>query len=180
MGRPIRSRTTSRPAFPTRRNSKITFNLEYHYHQAGFSDADWRSWFGAGALHVPAVDAELWYIRGYAQEQQEPVARQEAFLRADWQDAFVQDLELTAFLNSDLRDRSGFGQGNGGLLLLARVDRRCAGQRDLGRPPHELRQPAGRIDASRPRQPLFLDRMHAATAHPLYAPRAGAKLPQKL
>lgn len=91
-------------------DSKITFNLEYHYHQAGFSDADWRSWFGAGALHVPAVDAELWYIRGYAQEQQEPVARQEAFLRADWQDAFVQDLELTAFLNSDLRDRSGFGQ----------------------------------------------------------------------
>jgi hypothetical protein len=90
--------------------SKITFNLEYHYHQAGFSDADWTRWFGAGALRNPAVDAELWYIRGYAEEQQEPTARQEAFLRADWIDAFVEDLEITAFINMDLRDNSSFTQ----------------------------------------------------------------------
>jgi len=90
--------------------SKITFNLEYHYHQSGFSDADWRSWFGAGNLHIAPLDAELWYIRGYAADQQEPVARQEAFLRADWQDAFIQDLELTAFVNADLRDFSSFAQ----------------------------------------------------------------------
>ena len=90
--------------------SKITFNLEYHYHQAGFSDADWTHWFGAGRLNNPQLDAELWYIRGYAADQQQPTARQEAFLRADWVDAFVEDLEITAFINMDLRDSSSFGQ----------------------------------------------------------------------
>lgn len=90
--------------------SKITFNLEYHYHQAGFSDADWTHWFGVGALHNQAADAELWYIRGYAADQLEPTARQEAFLRADWTDAFVEDLEITAFVNTDLRDLSSFAQ----------------------------------------------------------------------
>ncbi|HTW36621.1 MAG TPA: hypothetical protein VMD53_18530 [Rhizomicrobium sp.] len=90
--------------------SKITFNLEYHYHQAGFSDADWTHWFGAGARNNPAIDAELWYIRGYAAEQEVPTARQEAFLRADWVDAFVEDLEITAFINTDLRDCSSFTQ----------------------------------------------------------------------
>ena len=90
--------------------SKITFNLEYHYHQAGFSDADWTHWFGAGALGNPPLDAELWYIRGYAADQGVPTARQEAFLRADWVDAFVEDLEITAFVNADLRDASSFSQ----------------------------------------------------------------------
>jgi hypothetical protein len=90
--------------------SKITFNFEYHYHQAGFSDADWTHWFGAGALHNSAADAELWYIRGYAVDQLQPTARQEAFLRADWTDAFVEDLEITAFVNTDLRDYSSFAQ----------------------------------------------------------------------
>jgi hypothetical protein len=90
--------------------SKITFNLEYHYHQAGFSDAQWTHWFGAGALNNPALDAELWYIRGYAADQGVPTARQEAFLRADWVDAFVEDLEITAFVNADLRDSSSFSQ----------------------------------------------------------------------
>jgi hypothetical protein len=90
--------------------SKITFNFEYHYHQAGFSDADWTHWFGAGALHNPAADAELWYIRGYAADQLEPTAREETFLRADWTDAFIEDLEITAFVNTDLRDFSSFAQ----------------------------------------------------------------------
>jgi hypothetical protein len=90
--------------------SKITFNLEYHYHQAGFSDADWKSWFGAGALHNPSIDAALWYVRGYAADQQEPIDRQDAFLRADWQDAFVEDLEITAFVDTDLRDLSSLAQ----------------------------------------------------------------------
>lgn len=97
--------------------SKITFNLEYHYHQSGFSDADWRSWFGAGALGNTQLDDLLWYVRGYAAEQQEPAARQEAFLRADWQDAFVEDLEITAFVNADLRDGSRFAQATADYYL---------------------------------------------------------------
>jgi regulation of enolase protein 1 (concanavalin A-like superfamily) len=28
--------------------SRITFNLEYHFNQAGFARADWRNWFAAG------------------------------------------------------------------------------------------------------------------------------------
>ncbi|HUO91283.1 MAG TPA: hypothetical protein VMU22_00090 [Rhizomicrobium sp.] len=113
---PLPSSTTRRfesnasVGFSYTTESKITFNLEYHYHQAGFSDADWTRWFGAGALGNPALDAELWYIRGYAADQGVPTARQEAFLRADWVDAFVEDLEITAFINADLRDASSFSQ----------------------------------------------------------------------
>ncbi len=91
-------------------DSRITFNLEYHFHQAGFSDADWQNWFGAGALHIPALDRELWYIRGYAADRQEPLARHSVFLRFDRQDAFVSDLELSGFVNTDLRDGSSFLQ----------------------------------------------------------------------
>lgn len=88
--------------------SKITFNLEYHYNQAGFSDAQWTHWFGGGTN--PFADQELWYIRGFAADQLEPVTRQEAFLRADWADAFVEDLDITAFVDTDLRDFSTFSQ----------------------------------------------------------------------
>jgi hypothetical protein len=88
--------------------SELTINLEYEYHQAGFSSADWRNWFGAGSNL--AIDSELWFIRGYAADQQEPVARSSVFLRADWQDAFTHDLELAGFVDSDARDGSGFVQ----------------------------------------------------------------------
>lgn len=97
--------------------TRITFNLEYHYHQAGFSDADWQSWFKAGGLHVAPVEAELWYIRDFALDQQEPINRQQVFLRADWQDAFVRDLELTAFVNMDVRDYSSFAQATADYYL---------------------------------------------------------------
>jgi hypothetical protein len=90
--------------------SKITFNLEYHYHQAGFSGSDWRNWLDAGALHIAPLDAELWYIRGYGAEQQEPLAKHSLFLRADRQDAFIPNLELTGFVNIDARDGSALAQ----------------------------------------------------------------------
>ncbi len=38
------------------------------------------------------------------------MAQHTAFLRVDWQDAFVKDLELTALANVDLQDGSGFVQ----------------------------------------------------------------------
>jgi hypothetical protein len=75
--------------------ARITLNLEFHVHQAGFSSADWRNWFAVGAAD-PAAATELWYVRGYASDQQEPMSRQQVFLRADWQDAFIKDLELSA------------------------------------------------------------------------------------
>jgi hypothetical protein len=91
-------------------DNEITFNVEYHYHQAGFSDADWRNWFNTGIGAPPLIAGELWYIRGYAAEQQEPLAQHTIFLRADEQDAFVKDLEITGFVNEDIRDGSALAQ----------------------------------------------------------------------
>jgi len=88
--------------------TRLTFNFEYHYHEAGFAPRDWHSWFGAfpRSGNRPAVAATLWYIRSYAQDQQEPISQHSAFVRADWVDAFVPDLELTALAGIDLQDGS--------------------------------------------------------------------------
>jgi hypothetical protein len=90
----------------------ITFNLEYDRHDAGFGGADWRAWFDTGIANRsdPAVTGALWFIRGYAADRQEPVARDSLFLRADWPDAVVRDLHLTSFADIDLRDGSGLAQ----------------------------------------------------------------------
>jgi hypothetical protein len=100
-------------------DTRLTFNLEYHYAGAAFSARDWRNWFNAGARHgsIPGVDAALWYIRSYAQDQQEPMSQHSTFLRADWVDAFVPDLELTALANVDLEDGSGLVQATADYYL---------------------------------------------------------------
>jgi hypothetical protein len=69
-------------------------------------------WFsnGQGTTSSSPAARELWYIRGYALDQQEPLTRQSLFLRADWVDAFIPHLEITGFINSDLYDRSGLAQ----------------------------------------------------------------------
>ena len=82
--------------------TKITYNLEYHFDQASFTSADWRRWFAA----PPSAAGELWYLRGYAQDRQEPIGRHSLFLRADWVDAFIPRLELAGFANIDLNDGS--------------------------------------------------------------------------
>jgi hypothetical protein len=93
-------------------DTRMTFNLEYHFHQAGFSSVDWSNWFNASAHRgfVPGVNAALWYLRSYAQDQQEPMSRHAVFLRFDWQDAFIKDLALTAIATVNLQDASGFLQ----------------------------------------------------------------------
>jgi hypothetical protein len=92
--------------------SKITFNLEYHFNQAGFSRRDWANWFRVGSAPTAsaAITRQLWYIRSYAAEQQEPLAEQSLFLRFDWVDAFIPRLELTGFINTDLYDGSSLIQ----------------------------------------------------------------------
>jgi hypothetical protein len=92
--------------------NKITYNLEYHYHQAGFSSQQWKDWFssGTGQSSTSPIVQELWYIRNYASDQQEPIMKHSAFLRADWVDAFITDLEITGFVNTDLRDGSSLVQ----------------------------------------------------------------------
>jgi len=88
--------------------TKITFNLEYHYDEAAFSPQDWRNWFRIGAANTgrPPVTNELWYIREFVLDRQEPISRNSAFLRADWVDALVPHLELTGLVNADLHDGS--------------------------------------------------------------------------
>jgi hypothetical protein len=91
--------------------AEITLNMEYHYHQAGFSARDWQNWFAIGQSPSSSTVAnELWVIRGYAQQQQEPMAQQELFLRVDRPNAFVANLELTAFAFVSLHDGSVLSQ----------------------------------------------------------------------
>jgi hypothetical protein len=88
----------------TTEQPKITFNLELHYNQAGFSGSDWDYWFrtGSGASVQSPVAGALWYVRNYASDQQELISRRFAFLRADWVDAFVPKLDVSGFIDTDL------------------------------------------------------------------------------
>lgn len=98
--------------------SRVTWNFEYHLNQAGLASQDWNHWFAIGsASGSPALLNELWYIRSYALDQQEQSTEQAAFVRADWTDAFGLNLELSGFVNADLRDGSGQAQGEADYYL---------------------------------------------------------------
>jgi hypothetical protein len=88
--------------------SKITFNLEYHYNEAGLSRTDWNRWFAAGEGRDASspTTRELWFVRAYASAMQEPLQRHAVFLRMDWVDFLVPKLELTGFALADARDGS--------------------------------------------------------------------------
>jgi hypothetical protein len=135
--------------------NRITFNLEYHYHEAGFTGDDWRNWFALGTAHpgMLSTTGPLWYIRSYALDQQVPVARQSAFLRADWVDAFVPKLELTGFVDIDLYEPR---PAHCRLLSVERLDgRRDRGRRSRRRA-HRARQPAASRQRTPQAGPLFL------------------------
>lgn len=102
--------------------NKITINLEYHLHEAGFSRQDWKNWFAAGqSRFAPAgAAAELWYIRSYALDQNEPMTRETAFIRIDRTDAFIRDLEIAAFADISLYDGSALVQVTADYYLSAR------------------------------------------------------------
>ena len=92
--------------------AKLTFNVEYHFHQAGFDKRDWERWFmaGDGATSASLAARELWFIRSYALDRQDPLTRHSLFARADWVDAVVRHLELTGFINIDMYDGSSLVQ----------------------------------------------------------------------
>jgi hypothetical protein len=106
----FRAKVAAGASYATENN--ITFNAEYHYDGSGFSHQDWRNWFAIGSARsgIPGVAPELWYIRDYANDVGEPVARHSIFLRFDWVDAFVPNLEITGFTNTDLFDGSTLAQ----------------------------------------------------------------------
>ena len=90
----------------------VTVNAEYHFHGAGFTTGDWSRWFGLGSAPgaAPRVTGALWFVRGYANDQQEPVAAHQAFIRAAWPKAVVSDLEIDAFAFVSLLDGSVLSQ----------------------------------------------------------------------
>ena len=85
--------------------SKLTINLEYHYHQAGWDRQQWDRWFALGRSSVQQSDL-FWYVREFAADRQDPPTRQELFLRLDQADALIRDLELTAIAFVDIQDGS--------------------------------------------------------------------------
>jgi len=90
----------------------VTFNVEYQFHESGFTRADWKNWFDIGSASgaVPLLTGALWFVRGYANDQQEPVSQHQMFIRADWPRAFTPDLELGAFAFVSLVDGSVLSQ----------------------------------------------------------------------
>jgi hypothetical protein len=92
--------------------ARVTLNAEYHFHQSGFTSRDWRNWFDiGGAPGAPsAVTGELWLVRAYASDQQEPATAHQIFLRADWPRALMNELELSGFAFVNLLDGSVLGQ----------------------------------------------------------------------
>jgi hypothetical protein len=90
----------------------ISLAMEFDYHQAGFSNRYWRNWFAAGGRTVGALAGELWFIRGFAGEQQEPTSRAGLFSRIYWQHAFVKNLTLSGFVLADLHDGSTLAQAS--------------------------------------------------------------------
>ncbi len=83
----------------------LTLNAEYHFHQGGFTRADWSYW-----LSHPAEANRLWYVRGYANDQQEPVSEHQLFARVAWPRFLSPDFELDGFAFVSLLDGSVLSQ----------------------------------------------------------------------
>ncbi len=86
--------------------AKLTTSIEYQFNQAGLSQADWRRWFdtGAAADRDAGISGQLWAIRGYARDRGEPLGEHSLFLRSVWEDAGVDNLDLTGLAQLGLRD----------------------------------------------------------------------------
>jgi hypothetical protein len=92
--------------------SGLTVNLEYHFHEAGLSDGEWSAYFNAGAAGTPQILRDLETVRAMAANDQDPTGRQEIFLRTDWSDAFVKNLDLDIVVLTDLHGASSGAQAS--------------------------------------------------------------------
>lgn len=83
-------------------SEKYSLNVEYHFHQSGFTAADFNNWINLGSGNA-LLSSQLWYIRQYANDQQEPLMQNEIFLRLDYPDLWVRgfNLDWVAFINSN-------------------------------------------------------------------------------
>lgn len=94
----------------------LTINLEYHFHQAGFNASDFDNWVSLG-LTNPRMASELWYIRQYSADQQEPLMQQEIFLRCNWQDILPSKLDTGVIMIISPYDGSILAQASAQYFL---------------------------------------------------------------
>ena len=89
-----------------------TLNLEYHFHEGGFGRSELRRWLSIGSAPgaQPSIANALWFVRGYASDQEEPLARHQLFVRADFPRTLRHDLDLSAFAFVNLEDGSSLSQ----------------------------------------------------------------------
>lgn len=89
---------------------KLTLNLEYHYHGSGLSADELRSGYDAALTEPSTFGNQWWYLRQYAVDRQEPLARRQWFVRVAADDVFTRNLSLSAFAFVDAYDGSTFAQ----------------------------------------------------------------------
>lgn len=80
--------------------NRLTVNLEYIYHQVGLTQEELESWSNL-ALAQSALLGQLWYVRQFAQDQQEPLMQRQLFIRFACPDFLIQknNTDLLAFVN---------------------------------------------------------------------------------
>ena len=79
--------------------NKLSLTLEYQYNRAGLDQASW----DALRRGPPAAYGQY---RGFVADLQDPPTKQRVFLRANWQDALVNHLDLTTNVFLDTVDSS--------------------------------------------------------------------------
>ena len=94
----------------TEKDYQRATTVEYHYNQAGFDEQDWAQWFLAGQQRGVMRQAQLWHIRRWAREAQQPLSRHSFFIRSFWENVLSPKLDLSGLLNIPLSDRSFFIQ----------------------------------------------------------------------
>lgn len=79
---------------------KLTLNLEYHFHQSGFTSSEFSNWVNLGQASPLSANA-LWFVRQYAQDQREPLMQSEVFFRFDYPDLLMERWSVSglAFVN---------------------------------------------------------------------------------
>jgi len=116
--------------------TRLTLNLEYHFHQGALDGEDWARWFAAGRAN-PLLAPELWYIRGYAADQLEPASQHNAFVRVAWPNAALDNLEVDAFAFVNLRDGSTLTQASASYAMSDRWTFMLLLSANLGTPQSE-------------------------------------------
>jgi len=88
----------------------VTTAMEYHYNGKGLSDEELQQWFDSGESTTHSqTHSQLWSIRGFAQQQEEPLGKRYLYIRTQAND-IQPDLNLNGLLKLNLKDSSAMTQ----------------------------------------------------------------------